>query len=150
VVAEEDLIMARKLSDAPRRSNFADSAARFAEIARSVKAQQIAAQQGSDAPALPRFEPPDEMWARNFASQSIGPAGTQSVAAMAPVPHRFDCAPDLASLRPDFARTAEFSRKANPLQPEGPVLGRAPMDIRAGGKQEPPKRSWLGRLFRGA
>lgn len=142
-------MMARRLSDAAPRSSFADSAERFADLARSVKAQQIAEHQGvSTMPTAGDLEPPDESWARRHASKAIGPSGAQAVTAMSPVPHRHDFAPDFASLRPALTAKSGFSRKAK-ITASAPQRG-APMDIRFGHKEERPRRSWLGRLFRGS
>ena len=143
--------MAKRLSDAPRRNSFAEGAARFAEIARNVKAQQVAEQQTVSPAAVPvSADAPDEEWARKFSSRAIGPSGSDVLTAMAPVRHALDFGPDLASLR--AARSREFSQQKNMKADLGlplrPGMETAPMSARFG--KEQPRRSWLGRLFRRA
>ncbi len=140
--------MTRKLSDAPPRSAFADGAARFAEIARKVKTQQLAEQQG-EAPAALRSDPPDEIWARQFMTQAIGPTGAQPLTTMAPVPHHRDIVPDLAALKPGAARSREFVHSAAFARPSLAAEAGAPLEI-GRGRKPAPRRSWLGRLFRSA
>lgn len=137
--------MAKPLSDKPAGTSFAEGAARFAEMARQLKAQQIAEQQGAaPAPQPVLIVSPDEQWARNFASQSFGPSGVDTVAARAPVRHARDFAPDLSSLRP-AARPTVFE-KAELAPPERPLEAGAPMDI-GFHREAPVRRSFLARLF---
>lgn len=139
--------MTRKLSDAAPRSAFADGAARFAEIARNVKTQQLSEQQGVVPPA-PRFDPPDEIWARQYSTQAIGPSGAQALTAMAPVPHHHDVIPDLAMLKPGAARSREFSTALEIARPSASEVG-TPIGF-GPDRKRPVRRSWLGRLLRGS
>lgn len=128
-----------------RNNAFADGAARFAEIARTVKAQQIAEHQGTGQAFEPSVTPPDEIWARNYASRGIGPAGLETLAALAPQARLPRLAPDPAALR-ECQRGAEFVRKAV-IAPSPRLLEEgAPMGLRLRA-EGPPRRSWFARLF---
>lgn len=137
--------MAKPLCAKPAVISFAEGADRFAEMARRVKAQQIAEQQGA-APASPRAAviAPDEQWTRNFASQAFSARGVETIAARAPVRHARDFAPDLSALRP-VARSSVFENADLGL-PERPPEAGAPMDI-GFRREEPKRRSFLARLF---
>lgn len=134
----------KPLSD-QQANGFAEGAARFAEIARSVKAQQIAEQQGTAQAFEPAATPPDEIWARNFMSRSIGPSGVEAAASLAPRAVLPPMAPDFAALR-SAERPTEFVRKPDlGVQPR--ILeGGAPQGFGAG-RHPPVRRSWLARLF---
>lgn len=137
------------LSNTAPSNPFAEGAARFADIARQVKAQQVAEQQGGAQPAGPvHTDAPDEIWAKKFMSQAIGPAGIDAAIAPAPVWHAPAAIPEFASLRREMMRSREFAPKKDLGLPErhGVI---APMGTGLG-KDERPRRSWLGRLFRGA
>lgn len=138
------------LSGAAPRNAFAEGAARFAEIARTVKAQQVAEQQETTAPARPMAaDAPDEVWARKFMSQGIGPAGSDPATARAPVWHAPAMVPDFSAFWQARVRQREFSPKRDLGLPPRPGMDRVSLGGRLG-KDEPPRRSWLARLFRGA
>jgi len=127
-----------------------EGAARFAEIARTVKAQQVAEQQETTAPARPMAaDAPDEVWARKFMSQGIGPGGSDPATATAPVWHAPAMAPDFSAFRQALVRQQEFSPRRDLGLPPRPGMDRVSLGGRLG-KDEPPRRSWLVRLFRGA
>ena len=144
MVAERKLIMVKPLSAKPAAS-FAEGAARFAEMARQVKALQIAEQRGAaPRPQAAEITSPDEQWARNFASRAFGPAGVDTISARAPVCHARDFAPDLSALRPP-AKPTVF-QAADLGLPKRPLEAGAPMDI-AFRRDAPVRRSFLKRLF---
>lgn len=137
----------RTLRHGPAPDAFADGAARFAELARAVKAQQTLETQGmSGAEGRMAAPPPDEMWSAKYCCQAIGPSGAASDTAMmcAPVSHTMQAAPDVSELqrsyRPVPAATHGMSA-ARDLRP-------APMTVRLG-RESRPRRSWLVRLWKG-
>ena len=89
--------------------------------------------------------PPDEIWSRNFMSRGIGPAGMETLAALAPAAHLHSLAPDLSSLRA-AQQGAEFVRKPDLGLPPRPGSMGAPMGITMR-PEAPVRRSWLARLF---
>lgn len=140
----------KSLSSTQPRNAFADGAARFAEIARQVKAQQVSEQRGGRDFAKPvQADAPDEIWARKFMSQAIGPTGTDGVTAAAPVWHGPRATAEFAALRQAMQRSQEVAPKRDLGVPVRPGAA-APMAARLGKKDEKPRRSWLGRLIRGS
>jgi hypothetical protein len=123
-------------------SAFAAGAARLEQIARSLKPQQADEGQGSLQAASSRLMAisPDEMWARQFSSQCIGPVCfkvapgsdmalpplTQSMQAVAPV--RQAAVPQAAPA----TRAAAMPSRPMPI---GAVIGK------------PVRRSFFRRLF---
>lgn len=146
MVAEGKLSMTKDkiLRQGPAPGAFAEGAARFEELARSVKAQQVTEQQGAPFPENGvLMASPDEVWAAKYMSQSIGPSGTHAAATLAPVPHAAAIAPDFSELKRSYAPASEFTPRGSAK----PGLS-APMAVRLG-REERPRRSWLTRLFRG-
>lgn len=152
MVAEGKVNMTKEphLSAGAGPNVFGEGAARLAEMARAVKARQLAELQGAAGPSgAVAIDAPDEAWSRKFASQAIGPTGADALKAMAPVWHAPAIVPDLASLRASVTHSQEFSRKMDAGlggKPEGLGL---PISERLG-REDRPRRSWLARLFRGA
>lgn len=134
----------KTLRQGPAPGAFAEGAARFAELARSVKAQQVAEQQGAPFPENGvLMASPDEVWAAKYMSQSIGPSGTHAVSTLAPVPHAATIVPDFSELKRSYAPASEFTQRGSA------TLGlSAAMAVRLG-REERPRRSWLVRLLRG-
>jgi hypothetical protein len=128
-------------------SAFADGAARFDALAKELKTQQIARIGGASSLTYrPPAVSPDETWARNYMTQSIGPQLEMPRMASITLPPMPDVSLDFAPAevvppKPDVARTGEVGTERVPLdvsQPIGTRLGRPE-----------PRRSWLGRLLRG-
>jgi hypothetical protein len=138
------------LSNAEPKNAFAEGAARFAEIARTVKAQQVAEQHKGPATAAPvTVDAPDEAWARQFMSQAFDPSGSRRAAAAAPVWHAPEVLPEFASLRREMSRAREIAPRRDLGLATTPVGHRVSLGERLG-YEERPRRSWLRRLFRGA
>ena len=125
-----------------------EGAARFDRLIESVKLQQqpTPAQEPVAAPAPNPLlhASPGEEWARRFQSQAIGPEQWGvSLGDLAPVPKAM-LVPPMPT--PDFVPERTTERAADlPPRPAAPVL-EAPLGTQLG-KQEKPRRSFLGRLF---
>lgn len=135
----------KTLRQGPAPDVFAEGAARFEELARTVKTQQVAERQGT--PFSENRVPmasPDEMWAAKYMSQSIGPSGTHAAAMLAPVPHAAAIVPDFSGLQRSYAPASELAQRGSAK----PGLS-APIAVRLG-REERPRRSWLVRLLRGS
>jgi len=140
----------KNLSNAEPKNAFAEGAARFAEIARTVKAQQVAEQrQGAFATEPVRVGAPDEAWARQFMSQVFDPSGSARATAAAPVWHAPEVLPEFASLRREMTRARQIRPERELGLSTTPVGHRVSLGERLG-HEDRPRRSWLGRLFRGA
>jgi hypothetical protein len=122
------------------RSSFTENAERLEEAARAIKNKHLADVQGVPPQAARTGLTAEESWSKNFMTQGISPrAGVVSASNMTPMPHSTFVMAEFAP--PRVARPEEFKR-ASPIE-------RAPMNMRIGKKEER-KRSWLGRLLRGA
>lgn len=135
------------MSEHKASPKLAEGASRFDRLIREVKDGQIAqTQKAEPAPAgvSPAFIPsPDEVWARQFMTVSIGPTSDFKPA---PKPQK----DERKTLRPEPIET-QAPAPASPGGTFAPKLPGASGDDRLGasiGRSEP-RRSWLGRLFRG-
>jgi hypothetical protein len=148
-------IRSRAEVDAMSGSTFTAGAERLEQVARSLKTQQIEEHQGRSplqvASSRLMAISPDEMWARQFSSQCIGPVCfkvapgsdmtlpplTQAIQSFAPV--RQTATMSVPAPVRAAAATAAPKADASPL---GPV----PMGALIG---KPPRRGFLRRLFGG-
>jgi hypothetical protein len=131
-----------KLSNGPRGA-FGEGADRLEKLAQDVKTQQLAEMQGA-LPQAPRMSAiaPDEVWAKKFMNQGIGPKPDLiGVSGMTPMPHAAFVMKDIAMPRPVLAEIVKRPAIAET---------NAPMNTRIGRKDDSPRRSWFGRLLRGA
>jgi hypothetical protein len=131
----------KSLLERSGRSALADGAARFDNLARELKAQQV---NQSQSPTSTAYQPapvsPDEAWARNFMTHGIGPRFE--------LPNAANIAPTMqmpaANLGMSFDFAAPVAAAASPAA-GGPE---APSAIGARFGKPEPRRSWLGRLLR--
>jgi len=140
------------------RSALGDAAQRLDLVAKEVRAQQVASVQSPGTFGAQPKSSPDEEWSKKFMTQSIGPeADLPHLSALAAAPPLPDVsldftprpaappAPAVYAPPPPEAFGAPLgvgpARKAPPVRPS------AAPDLQ---HQEPPRRSWLGRLFRGS
>ena len=132
------------MSNGQSGSALAAGAERLEQVARSLKTQQIEEQQGRTplqvASSRLMAISPDEMWARQFSSQCIGPVCfkvapgsdmalpplTQAIQSFAPV------RPTAAAAAPQLVKTAGVPSKPMPI---GAVIGK------------PVRRGFFRRLF---
>ena len=124
------------------QSAFAEGANRLGDVARTVKSQHVSEVQGASLQS-PRMSviAPDEVWAKKFMNQGIGPAPDMiGVSGMTPMPHTTFV---MAEVAPPRISVGDAVKRTAPIE-------RAPMSARINVKPEQPKRSWLGRLFRSA
>jgi len=128
-------------------SVFAQGAGRLEQVARSLKSQQIEEQQGSRplqiASSRLTAVSPDEMWARQFSSQCIGPAcfkvAPGSDMAMPPLTQTLESvAPARQNAASQPQRSATMPAAAAKPMPMGALIGK------------PARRGFFGRLFRSA
>jgi hypothetical protein len=132
-------------SDPKSSSAFKAAAERFERIAQVVKDQQL-----SETRTGPRIARPDnfvaspqEVWARQFMTQSIGPAAPR--ATFAPVPSYVPLATTPAAgpeIGTGFSRIEAKTARAAPRPQQDQTIG---MALGKPGK----KRSWIGRLLLG-
>ncbi len=111
----------QQFNQAAPRGALAEAADRFDRLVRGVKDQQLSETRSGPRIALTDslVASPEEAWARNFMTQSIGPAVGGGHSAVVPA--------DVSS-RPATSAVAS----------ERPLLG--------GGRRQARKRSWLGWL----
>jgi hypothetical protein len=126
---------------------FADSAERLEQIARSLKTQQIGERQGAGAlqTASSRLMAvsPDEMWARQFSSQCIGPICFKAA------PGSDIAVPPLSQAMQSFAPVRQAQAYAPP-QAAAPVrtAATASAETHIGASLgKPMRRSLLKRVF---
>ncbi len=115
---------------------FAQGAARFDELAQSIKARQSSEQR---AECITPVAPPEEVWSSQFASLTIGPARTDGTRVHAPVLHARTVAPDLSALKATAVPRPERMDMRLDAKP-GAMAERL-------GRVEKPRRSLLARLF---
>lgn len=140
--------MAAKLKEGSGRLDFGAAAARFVEIADSIKARQVSEVQ-DDAQTRPRVSAPDEVWNSRFGSEGFTAAGQAISANFAPVSHRPALEPEFSRFRSALARRPGDTLRSGRTVSAPIVPAKAPMLERIG-RTDAPRRSWLGRLFRGA
>jgi hypothetical protein len=119
----------KSLMNGPRPGPFAESAARFAAIARPNDPAPEAAAPADRISAVS----PDEAWSRRFMSMGIGP-DKNFAGPIPPIP-----APDLAAAQ-EFAPQAELAPKKTLARPEKG----GPIGLAIG---KPVRRSLVSRLF---
>jgi hypothetical protein len=144
--------IAPSLPQASARLSLAEGAARFAAIARSAHGHPMDAEGVcKDPDHCSALISPDEMWARQFMTQGIGPAAERnSVAKMPPMTSGFS----MQSFTHTKAGQAEAKtvtqRPVQQAAPQKKATGNgAPMGVQIGLMRERPRRSWLGRVFGG-
>lgn len=132
---------------AEARSRFMESAARLEGVVRALKTRQIEERQGrmQFAPGNLSADSPDELWAKQFATQCIGPVCfkvvpgtdmalpplTQSLQSFPPAHHSADAAPS-----PAHARSAAAVPSNAGHGPIGAAIGK------------PVRRGLVARVFR--
>jgi hypothetical protein len=131
----------KSLLEGGPRGALSEGAARFDDLARNVKSQQVSQAQGT-APRkvnLMHVASPDEEWSKRFMSRGIGPVPELSrVAGWMPQPPMPKVTLDIVPSREPVVEKS-VSESFAPGAPMGRSIG----------KPEAPRRSWLGRLFRG-
>ncbi len=134
----------KTLSETGARGAFAEGAERFERIARGAKTQQVTESPATGQPHSTMVLSPDEVWAKNFMSHGIGPRPeTSALAGMAPIAHLVAMPKFAAPNEQVLAKPAAVVRAAPVVQTPG-----GPIGVQIGKPQR--KRSWLGRLLRGA
>lgn len=136
----------KSLIEGAPKDALSEGAARFERLIETVKAQQAAP---AERPAAAGPNPllsvsPQEEWSRRFQSQPIGPeAGGPSPGELAVIP-RSALVPPLAQDLATAPRIVPERAAELAARPAGAALGARI------GKPEKPRRSWFGRLIRGA
>jgi hypothetical protein len=130
-----------------RRNPFIDGMERLDLVVRSVKTQQIQERQGPIQVASNRMNAisPDELWARQFSNQCIGPV------CFGPAP-KVDMPLPLANVMQSFSAARQTAYAAPPAAPGEPASGAKrtvavsePIGIAIGKKVR--RRGIFGRLF---
>jgi hypothetical protein len=128
------------------RSGLADGAARFDALAKELKTRQVAQIEGVPSTTYrPAAVSPDEVWAKNYMTQSIGPRLEMSRLASITLP----AMPNISFVvsPPEVAPPAHDVVRLEATDLDVPQLD-APQPIGTQFGRPEPRRSWLGRLLR--
>jgi hypothetical protein len=120
----------QKISEAPVRSAFAESASRLDGLVRSVKAKQTGECSGVHCVTEYRTDAkfsPDEVWAKNFATHGIGPQLDQSFKPVA----AFQVLPELSPTPMQAVQKADVSAQTFESAPMAMQLGKSPRGKRS-------------------
>jgi hypothetical protein len=136
-----------KSADRPQRSALAQGAAKLESFARDLKIKQGGGKRGTPfVPERTTSMSPDELWAKQFMSQGIGPCSDMSVACQLPPANTkfpMQSVPPGLAAKATQSHTTVGSTNSEPRS----AAGSGPMGAAIGKPMQ--KRSWLGRMLLG-
>jgi len=134
-----------KSADRPQHNALARGAAKLESFSRDLKIKQGGGKRGTPfVPERMTSMSPDELWAKQFMSQGIGPCSDMSVACQLPPANTTFSLQGFSLARDGVIKTVEQTvPRPSPLASahSGPIGSAIGKPIR--------KRSWLGRMLLG-